>query len=330
MVNRAARIRGLADDSGVLCSAATAALVRDGMPEGVHLVDVGEHSLLGLRTPERVWAVVAPELRAPTLTVAQRPNIETPTTSLVGRKADVDAVHSLVLRHRLVTLVGAAGTGKSRLAREVAARLSMPGGARLVELADIRDPIAVTDAIFKSVTVTGDVLGQPPSRLVDTPILIVVDNCEHVVDGAAEAVRALLGSTVHVRVLATTREALSLSSEVLYAVKPLGLPRIGANREAEVFSAPAVSLFLDRARTARPGILLERTELEVVVDIARVLDGVPLAIELAAAGAGLVRSPRPGPPVDRRRGHPGGPSARYRPSPRQPPGRIGLDSRCRE
>ena len=285
VVNRAARIRALADDSGVLCSTATAVLVRDGMPEGTHLVDVGEHSLLGLRTPERVWAVVGPKLGVPSLTVpAQRPIIETPTTSFVGRAADVDAVLSLVLRHRLVTLVGPAGTGKTRLAREVAARLSMPGSARLVELADVRDPVAVADAVFKAVTINGDVLGQPPSQLADTPVLVVVDNCEHVVDAAAEAVRALLEATAQVRVLATTREALSLRSEVLFAVEPLGLPRRGATRQAEIIAAPAVSLFLDRARAARPGIVLGSTELQVVLEIARVLDGLPLAIELAAAG----------------------------------------------
>jgi predicted ATPase len=162
--------------------------------------------------------------------------------------------------------------------------MSMPGGAHWVELADVRDPVAVTDSIFKSLTVGADVFGEPPTQLADSACLVVIDNCEHVVDAAADAVRALLEATARVRVLATTREALSLRSESLYAVEPLRLPRLGATRPAEVIAAPAVSLFLDRARAARPSIVLGNAELEVVLEIARVLDGVPLAIELAAAG----------------------------------------------
>jgi predicted ATPase len=284
VVNRSARIRGLLEDAGVVCSNITAGIVRDEMPSGFELLDVGERSLLGLRTPERVWAVVGPGLAAPTLAVkTRRPIVEPATTSLVGRDSDIDAVTALVRRHRLVTLVGAAGTGKTRLAREVAARAPLPAGSLLVELADVRDPAAVEATGFKSISVEQGSLGDGPTGLSDTRLLVVVDNCEHVVEAAADAVRALLAATVHVRVVATTREALALRAEVVYRVEPLALPRPDATDVSEVVAAPSVRLFLDRARAARPALVLQGSDMQSVKRIVDLLDGVPLAIELAAA-----------------------------------------------
>jgi predicted ATPase len=285
VVNRAARIRALAANAGVLCSDATAALVRDALPEGVELLDVGEQFLLGLRAPERVWAVISPQLPIPLLTAApRRAIIEMPRTTLVGRDSDLDAVVALVRRHRLVTLVGGAGTGKTRLAREVASRVPVPGGARLIELADVRDAAAVEGAVFKTITVEEGGFRQSRAGLADTEVLLVVDNCEHVVEAAADALRALLAATVQVRVLATTREALALTAEVVYPVKPLALPSLRAAELAEVMTTPAVRLFVDRAQAVRPGLVVGDSDRRTLVEIARLLDGVPLAIELAAAG----------------------------------------------
>ena len=284
VVNRAARIRGLVEEAGVVCSNATAGLVRDHLPPGFELLDVGERSLLGLRVPERVWALVASELSAPMLaTRPQRPIVELPATSLVGRDRDIEAVTALVHGHRLVSLVGAAGTGKTRLAREVAARAPMPAGAFLVELADVRDPAAVEAAVFKAIRMEFGGFSDGPTGLLDRRLLLVVDNCEHVVETAAEAVRALLAATLHVRVLATTREALALTGEVVYPVEPLAIPPSDATEMADVVGAPAVRLFLDRARVARPNLDVQATDLQSVIKIGGLLDGVPLAIELAAA-----------------------------------------------
>ena len=257
VVNRAARIRGLTEGAGVLCSNTTAALVGEHLANGLVLVDLGERSLRGLQVPERVWAVLGPHLAAPALTMApQHPAIARPDTSLVGRDEDLSAVGALVRRHRLVSLVGAAGSGKTRLAREVASRIPFPAGARLVELTQVREPAAVAPAVFASLTVDGggDLSGDTPSGVADSPMLLVVDNCEHVVDAAADAIRALLDVTRQVRVLATTREALGLSDEVVHPVKPLLLPLKGDLSLAALSTVPAVRLFLDRAHAARPGL----------------------------------------------------------------------------
>jgi predicted ATPase/class 3 adenylate cyclase len=284
VVNRAARIRGLAEDAGVLCSGATEELVRDRLPAEFHLVDQGERALVGLRLPERIWAVVGPGVSASTLmTGPTGPMVVAPASSLVGRDADVDAVMALVRRHRLVTLVGAAGAGKTRLAREIAARAPMRAGARLVELADLRDPDAVKGAVFRPIVVEETGLEGGVRGLADLAVLLVVDNCEHLLEAAAHAVREVLDATANVRVLATTRQRLGLTSEALYPVEPLAVPGRGASTLSEVVASPAVQLFLERARAARPGLTVTDADARSIVDIAWVLDGVPLAIELAAA-----------------------------------------------
>jgi predicted ATPase len=284
-VNRAARIRGLAENAGVLCSSATAELIRDHLRPGTHLIDVGEHSLMGLKVPERVWALSSPEVTVPRLTdSSQQPVVEPPKTSFVGRTESLNEVLGLVREHRLVTLVGGAGTGKTRLAREVASRAPMPSGSRLVELADVRDPAAVSAAVFKAITVDSGWPDEGPPRVADTPILLVVDNCEHVVDAAADAVRDALDSTRQVHILATSRELLSLTNEVGFVVQPLGLPSARVTDPSVAMNSSAVQLFLDRARAVRPDLIIAESDTPVLVDIALQLDGVPLAIELAAGG----------------------------------------------
>jgi predicted ATPase len=138
--------------------------------------------------------------------------------------------------------------------------------------------------VFKAITVESSWPGEAPTRLADTAILLVVDNCEHVVDAAAEAVRDLLDSTNHLHILATSRELLSLTGEVGFVVQPLGLPSARVTNPSVAMDAPAVCLFLDRARAVRPDLVIAESDTPVLVDIALLLDGVPLAIELAAGG----------------------------------------------
>ena len=260
----------------------------------------------------------SPELRAvhqsvlrqdPTL-LAARPtgarsgepvtNLRAQFTSFVGRDADLTRVGTLLGEARLVTLVGPGGAGKTRLAVESAARLdgSFPGGVWLVELAPAAEPAElphlVADALgvrqatrFTGHRDTGPVrTTDPTDRLVRAlagrQLLLVLDNCEHLVDAAAGFVERLLCDCPGVRVLATSREPLGITGEMLYPVPPLATPpdRVGAT---EALDYPAVRLFVDRGVAARPDFTVHTGNVAAVARVCRRLDGMPLAIELAAA-----------------------------------------------
>ncbi|MGY1810218.1 BTAD domain-containing putative transcriptional regulator [Blastococcus sp. SYSU D00669] len=262
---------------------------------------------------ERVRATLAdalgtdpsPVLRArhlELLRAADRPaevptNLRAAVTSFVGREDDVRAVRERLAAGRLVTVVGAGGSGKTRLAGEVAARVAAapevptPDGVWLVELAPVTEPSGVWQAVLDGLGVREIVLPDPVTeyqrrdprerlleRLRTATCLLVVDNCEHLVDAAAEVVAEVLGRCPGVRVLATSREPLAIEGELLHPLGPLAVPPEGAPA-AEAGASPAVRLLLDRARAVDPGVGLD----DAVVEIVRRLDGLPLAIELAAA-----------------------------------------------
>ncbi|MFD5827183.1 BTAD domain-containing putative transcriptional regulator, partial [Lentzea sp. NPDC060358] len=217
----------------------------------------------------------------------------TPLTSFVGRDAEVAAVLSSVAAHRLSTLVGPGGAGKTRLATEVARTWSADGHreAWVVELAPVTSGTGVPRAVLDALGLLETRLGAGPGgddreRLLDAlgeaDGLLVVDNCEHVVDAVAGLVAEVVAAAPGVRVLATSREPLGLTGEALTAVEPLALPPAGAG-PGEAARSPAVRLFLDRAATARPGFVLDHSTAGDVVTVVRRLDGLPLAIELAVA-----------------------------------------------
>ncbi|GIH37731.1 SARP family transcriptional regulator [Microbispora corallina] len=222
-------------------------------------------------------------------------------TPLVGRDADLDRIASLLAGSRLVTLTGPGGTGKTRLAAEAAAR--RPGDVFFVELAALGDGADVPHAVLGALGLREGGLpagpgpgrpavpADPAARLVAAlsarPALLVLDNCEHVVEDVARLADRLLGACPSLRVLATSREALGITGERLHPVPPLDLPPAGAPVEAALAS-PAVQLFADRARAVRPDFLLDAGDgddavVRDVVSVCRALDGLPLAIELAAA-----------------------------------------------
>jgi predicted ATPase len=208
-------------------------------------------------------------------------------TTFVGRSAEVAEVAGLLDRYRLVTVTGPGGVGKTRLAAEVAREVAgrFADGAWLVELAGVDDPALVAVAVAAALGVVQDrdepltqTLAQVAAR---RQLLVVLDNCEHVLGAVAGLCGALLAAADDIRVLATSRELLGLAGKARYRLRPLGLPGLGAGGGGA--GSAAVALFADRARQADPHFALDGVSGPVVAELVRRLDGVPLAIELAAA-----------------------------------------------
>ncbi|MFG1678599.1 BTAD domain-containing putative transcriptional regulator [Nonomuraea sp. NPDC049269] len=224
----------------------------------------------------------------------RRTNLRAELTSFVGKDDDIAAVAVLAIGHRLVTLTGAGGSGKTRLATETARTMltELPDGAWLVELASVGAGGDLAQAALTALGLRDQPLlggardGEPMDRLIaavrERTMLLILDNCEHVIEAAAAFADRLLGECRRLRILATSREPLGITGEVLWQVEPLALPAQGAD-PAEVGSSPAVRLLRDRADLVRKDIGSDAHALSGMARICRALDGVPLAIELAAA-----------------------------------------------
>ncbi|MFJ6955708.1 ATP-binding protein, partial [Micromonospora aurantiaca (nom. illeg.)] len=223
----------------------------------------------------------------------RRTNLRAELTSFVGRDADLTAVGTLVAEHRLTTLTGPGGSGKTRLATETGRRMTgdLPDGVWLVEFAAVSAGGDVVQATISGLGLRDALLGdagsaEPADRLVaairDREMLLILDNCEHVVDQAAALAHRLLGECRRLRILATSREPLGITGEALWPVAPLGLPD-GDAPIAEVESSPAVRLLRDRAAAVRRDLAFDARTATTMARICRALDGMPLAIELAAA-----------------------------------------------
>jgi DNA-binding winged helix-turn-helix (wHTH) protein len=217
-------------------------------------------------------------------------NLPEPVSELIGRDDESREILSLTATHRLVTLTGAGGIGKTRLALAVARRLlrQFADGVRLAELAPLSNAGLVPGAVAAAVGLefaAGEISAERvATALSGKQLLLVLDNCEHVVDAAAIMAEALLRAGPAVHVIATSREPLKAEGERVYPVPPLAVPAEDAEDEADPLEYGAVRLFLDRARAAEPHFVPDR-HLAAVVSICRRLDGIPLAIELAAARA---------------------------------------------
>jgi predicted ATPase len=282
-LNRAARVMAAGHGGQVLVAASTAAVV-----DGVELVDLGEHSLRDLSGVHRLFQVRAEGLRVefpPLRTLDVTPgNLPVQTSSFVGRMAEVAELVGVVRNSRLVTLTGVGGVGKTRLAMQVAGELvpEFDEGVWLVELAAVGDPAAVPDVVATAL----GVVPQPAMTVTDSiatalagrRVLVVLDNCEHVLDAAAGLVEAVLARSASAKVLATSREGLRVGAECLWPVPSL------ASRDGD---GAAVALFVERARAVVPRFALDdpatAATAATVVEICERLDGIPLAIELAAA-----------------------------------------------
>jgi predicted ATPase len=281
VLNRAARVMAAGHGGQILLAESTAGLL-----SGVDLLDLGPRRLRDLPTPVQVFQVRAEGLRTdfpPLRALDVSPgNLRPAVTSFIGRESEIAEVYAAVKAHRLVTLTGVSGVGKTRLALEVAERLvdEFPDGVWFFELAAVTDPAAVPDAVAAVLGIT-----QQPGRSVAQSVaaalegrsrLLVFDNCEHVLDTAAGLVEAILAASATITILATSREGLGIADERLWPVPSLDLG-------AGVDSA-AVALFVERAQHVSPRFTVgEDGEAAAVVEICRRLDGIPLAIELAAS-----------------------------------------------
>ncbi|WP_231509794.1 BTAD domain-containing putative transcriptional regulator [Streptosporangium roseum] len=225
---------------------------------------------------------------------SRRTNLRAELTSFVGKDDDISAVADLAIKHRLITLTGAGGSGKTRLATETARTMlaALPDGAWLVELASVRADGELAQAVLTAIGLRDQALlggargGEPMDLLIaavrERAILLILDNCEHMIEAAAAFADRLLGECRRLRILATSREPLGITGEVLWQVEPLALPAKGA-APAEVGSSPAVRLLRDRADLVRKDVGSDAHTLSAMARICRALDGMPLAIELAAA-----------------------------------------------
>jgi predicted ATPase/class 3 adenylate cyclase len=307
-VNRAARLRGIAHGGQTVLSQATADLIRGWVPEGARLVELGAHRLPDLAGAEAVFALAHPDIESqfpPLRSLDALPNnLPVQLTSFVGRDEELAELRALFGAHRLVTLTGAAGCGKTRLALQLAAEMldTYQAGVWLVDLAPLADSELVTPIVARTLGVREptsstmiDALDarRPAARsLVDLVVehlrsrelLLVLDNCEHLLDATATLVRTLLQSCPTLRVLATSREALGVAGEVSWRVRSLSVPDPKHLPSVETLEDyEAIRLFVDRARAHVPGFALTVEEAPAVVQVCRRLDGIPLAIELAAA-----------------------------------------------
>ena len=300
VVNRCARIRGIGHGGQVLLSEATTMLIRDHLPPRAYLLDQGEHRLKDLTRPERVFQVVADDLPRefpPLASLDIRPhNLPIHPTALLGRERETDEVRQLILQDgvRLVTLTGPGGTGKTRLSLQIAAELvdEFEDGAFVVELAPISNPALVPVTVAQVLGVR-DVGGRPileslKEYLRRRSMLLVLDNFEQILS-AASVVADLMSVSPGLRVLVTSREPLHLRGEREYAVPPLALPdarHLPAPEEVARYAA--VALFLERAAAIRPDFAVTDENAAAVAEICARLDGLPLAIELAAARVRLL------------------------------------------
>jgi predicted ATPase/class 3 adenylate cyclase/DNA-binding SARP family transcriptional activator len=292
-VNRVARLTGIAHGGQVVLSRATAEVVRDGLPSGLSLRDMGSHILKDLSRTENVFQLEIEGLPTefPPLRSLNNPellnNLPEFVSSFVGRDAEMVELVKLVSDNRLVTLTGAGGTGKTRLAVQVAAELldGTGDGVWLVELARVTDSEAVPSAVASALGVAE----RPGRAILDTLVdvlggqrrLVVLDNCEHLLDACATLVDSIVRHCSGIQVLATSREPLCIDGEIVYRVPPLSLPPEGALEQADVVISGAAMLFVDRARSQLQGFVLEGDDWSIVASICRRLDGIPLAIELA-------------------------------------------------
>jgi predicted ATPase len=281
VLNRAARVMAAGHGGQILLADSTA-----GVLSGVDLIDLGPRRLRDLPAPVQVFQVQADGLRTdfPSLRAldAGPGNLRPAPTSLIGRESEAGEVQAAVKAHRLVTLTGVGGVGKTRLALEVAGRLvdEFPDGVWLFELAAVTDPAAVPDAVAAVLGIT-----QQPGRSVAQSVaaalegrvrLLVFDNCEHVLDAAADLIEAILAASATTKIVATSREGLGVADEQLWPVPSLD---VGAGVDSA-----AVALFVERAQSVSPRFTVgDDGEAAAVVEICRRLDGIPLAIELAAS-----------------------------------------------
>jgi predicted ATPase/class 3 adenylate cyclase len=295
-VNRVARLLAIGHGGQVLVSGVTADLVQGELPSQASLRDLGEHRLRDLARPEYVYQLVAPNLSAEfpalrSLDVLPN-NLPLALTSFVGREKEIAEITDLIAQHRLVTLVGSGGVGKTRTSLQVAANLldGSGDGVWFIELAPLASgdyiPSTIAQAIGIALPPEGDPVENLAHMLKRKRALLVFDNCEHLVEPAARMITTLLRGCPQVKLLASSRQGLGIAGEATYRMPSLGFPREGDGPPMTAAGSTkftAISLFVERARAVDNRFGLTDENAPSIADVCRRLDGIPLAIELAAS-----------------------------------------------
>jgi len=288
------RVMSAGHGGQILLSHSAENLVRNQLPKDVSLRDMGEHKFKGISNLVRVYQVVAPELQneyPPLRTLSVFPNnLPSQLTSFVGREKELAEVKKLLNNTRMLTLIGPGGTGKTRLSIQAASEIleQYPDGVWLVELAPILDPLLLP----RTTALAMGLRDEPQRPIIDMlcdylnekKMLIILDNCEHLVDACAQMSDRLLRASSQAKILASSREALGIAGEVTYRVPSMGLPDMGHLPPIESLSQfEAVKLFIDRATSAVSTFSVSNDSAPFLAQVCFRLDGIPLAIELAAA-----------------------------------------------
>ncbi len=293
-VNRVARIMGAAHGGQILLSGEVVEVVRRTLPEGVSLKDLGQHRMKGMENEERIYQLVTPDLQQEFPPISTLPtllsNLPTQTLTFVGREAEMAELIGLMGREngRLITLLGPGGIGKTRLMLQTADTVTSdyPHGVWLVELAALTDSSLIPERVAAVLGVQEQPGRQMKETLVDylrhKTLLLLLDNAEHVVTAVSELTSHLLQHCPKLEILVTSREALLIHGELTLPISSLKLPQADQTPE-EIAASEGVKLFLERAKAVRPDFEVMPGNAAVIGEIVRRLDGIPLALELAAA-----------------------------------------------
>ena len=293
-LTRVQRVMSLAHGGQILLSNSTAELVRGELPEQVSIHDMGKHSLKGLVNPDHLWQPLAPDLPAdfPPLHSLNSisNNLPVQLTSFIGREKEMAEIKQALAEHRLVTLTGSGGAGKSRLSLQVAGDVlvQFPNGIWFVELAPLAEPDLIPQTILTAAGIQTPqgltALENLTDFLREKTALLVLDNCEHLIEACARLVETLLNAAPNLKILASSREALGVKGEQAWRVPSLSAPDIKRPPSFEqLLQYESVRLFMERALLVQPHFLVTNENAPAVTKICQRLDGIPLAIELAAA-----------------------------------------------
>jgi predicted ATPase len=294
-INRAARIMSVGHGGQILISEVTAQVAGEHLPESVSLLDLGKHHLKGLLKPEHIFQVNTSELPhefPPLKSVPTKTNnLPTQLTSFIGREREMTEATKRINDARLLTLIGPGGTGKTRLSIQLGTELlpKFTDGVWFIELAPLADPALILQTVASVLGVRAQV-GMPLANIVHDylrakNLLLILDNCEHLVEASAALADEFLRDAPHIKIIASSREALGIAGETVYRVPSLSLPPDFRNLEdfGSLMRYESVQLFVERASAANPKFQLTDENASAVAQICSRLDGIPLALELAAS-----------------------------------------------
>ena len=288
------RIMSAGHGGQILLSQSMFDLIKDGLPEKAELRDMGERRLKDILRPERLYQLTVPDLPsefAPLNTLASiNHNLSAQLTSFIGREKEMDEIKKLVAANRIVTLTGSGGAGKTRLSLQVGAQClnQFSDGVWLAELAPVTDPTLVPQTLLSIFNLHEDSHRSPLEVLIDhlraKTLLLIIDNCEHLIEACAQISEDLLHACAKVKILASSREALGIAGEAAYRVPSLNTPDPAHLPSLDQLQKmDSIRLFIERATTAKPGFTLTEDNASFLAQICYRLDGIPLALELAAS-----------------------------------------------